>query len=111
MLYWQIKAWLNANNIPHSDTDFELEDAGEGPFIREWNEAKLGPWPARADLDALQAEAAALQAEAAVDPQAELDAAISAAIEDEPANSPVRKLGEALLGQAGKAGRIAGRPV
>ena len=45
------------------------------------------------------------------DPDDELNAAIADAIKDEAPNSPVRKLGEALLGQAGKAGRIAGRPV
>ena len=45
------------------------------------------------------------------DPSDELMTAISDAIKDEAPNSPVRKLGEALLGQAGKAGRIAGRPV
>ncbi len=44
-------------------------------------------------------------------PNEELSTAISDAIKDEPANSPVRKLGEALLGQTGKAGRIAGRPL
>lgn len=43
--------------------------------------------------------------------QDELDGAIADAIKDEVPNSPVRKLGEALLGQAGRAGRIAGRPV
>ena len=43
--------------------------------------------------------------------QDELDTAILDAIKDEPANSPVRKLGEALLGQTGRAGRIVGRPV
>lgn len=43
-------------------------------------------------------------------PSDELVASIADAIKDEPANSPVRKLGEALLGQAGQ-GRVAGRPV
>jgi len=42
--------------------------------------------------------------------QDELDAAIANAIKDESVNSPVRKLGEALLGQT-SAGRVAGRPV
>jgi len=44
------------------------------------------------------------------DPSDELVAAIANAIKDEPPGSPVRKLGEALLGQTSK-GRIAGRPV
>ena len=45
-----------------------------------------------------------------IDPHAELVAAIANAIKDEPPGSPVRKLGEALLGQT-SAGRVAGRPV
>ena len=42
--------------------------------------------------------------------QDELETAIADAIKDEAPNSPVRKLGEALLGLTSK-GRIAGRPV
>ena len=57
-----------------------------------------------------QAEVNAVVVPPPIDPHAELVAAIANAIKDEPPGSPVRKLGEALLGQT-SAGRVAGRPV
>ena len=106
-------AILESRGVAAEEGDFAIQDNsdGKGPFIAAWNEAKLGPKPTRADLDTAQAEADALQAAASKDPTDELAAAIAAAIKDEPANSRVRRLGEALLGLTGKAGRITGRPL
>lgn len=111
-MYWNIIAILKARGITPAARDFLLVDNsdGQGPFIEFWDEAKLGPKPSQADLDAVQAEADALQVEALKDPTDELMAAISDAIKDEPPGSPVRRLGEALIGQADRAGRVAGRP-
>ena len=111
---WKVRALLADRGIaPDRENDFQLQDNsdGEGPFIAKWIISKLGPKPSEADLDTFKTQADALQAEAAKNPNDELASAISEAIKDEPPGSPVRKLGEALLGQAGGKARVAGRPV
>jgi len=84
------------------------EDGQGGMEIFDWPVAQLGSKPTAAQIVQWTADFAVLPPP--IDPHAELVAAIANAIKDEPPGSPVRKLGEALLGQT-SAGRVAGRPV
>ena len=111
---WKVRALLAQRGVTADERqDWLLRDLskGAGPFLAIWDKAKLGPKPSEAELDALQAEADALAAEREAEkPGNLLMVSIADAIEDAPPNSPVRKLGEALLGLTG-GGRVAGRPV
>ena len=118
---WKVRALLADRGIaPDEENDFLLQDNsdGAGPFIAEWDEAKLGTKPSEAELDAMQVEADALQAEAAKNPTDELDAALAAVQATLASASTVAGLKtvfndmiDAMRGKTGKAGRIAGRPV
>lgn len=119
-MYWNIIAILEARSITPVESDFLLVDNsdGQGPVIEVWNTAKLGPKPNQADLGAVQAEADALQVEALKDPGAELDAAL-AEVKARLSNvstvadvvTALNDMLDAMRGQGGRAGRIAGRPV
>lgn len=100
----RIAAWLTAKGVAFATSDFALTDEGKGPYLSKWDEAKLGPRPTPAEIADTPPEPLP------PDPSDELVAAILDAIKNEPANSPVRNLGEALVGQTSK-GRVAGRPV
>ena len=119
-MYWNIIAILEARSITPVESDFLLVDNsdGQGPFIEFWAEVRLGPQPSQADLGAVQAEADALQVEALKEPADELDAAL-AEVQAGLANvstvadvvTALNDMLDAMRGQGGRAGRIAGRPV
>lgn len=112
MNIYEIRAFLNARSVAFVDSDFQLQNNsdGKGTFIARWDEAKLGLKPTAAELKAIQAEAAMLQIEASKDPHAEIFAALLT-LKGKVANPDVVALINVLLGQAGRAGRVAGRPV
>ena len=43
-------------NIPNARQHYRLEDAGQGLYVREWNEAVLGAQPTDAELQAVDAD-------------------------------------------------------
>lgn len=51
-MYWQIRRYLAARGIQGDAPSFVLQDDGRGPYIRDWDEATLGPKPSAQDLAA-----------------------------------------------------------
>ena len=91
---WKVRALLIRRGITaDEDKDFRLQDNsdGAGPFIAEWDAAKLGAQPTKAELDAVT--------------QTDIDAVMSAA-QDARATRTIESVGiqTAVLYAAKRAG-------
>ncbi len=79
---WKVRALLAQRGVAADESqDWLLLDLidGAGVRIARWDEAKLGPEPSEAELDALQAEADILRAETvATKPDNKLEARLNA---------------------------------
>jgi len=70
--------------------DYRVQDDGNGPYIAEWDEAKLGPRPTQEELDAVDV--------AKIEHNAGIDAQIK---ELESLETP-RRLAEAVISDSGR---------
>lgn len=77
---------LYPNADPFSDYLVQDDSDGNGPYLKHWDEAKLGPRPTQAELDAVDVA------------KIEHNAAIDAQIRAEEAKQTPRMLREAALG-------------
>jgi hypothetical protein len=77
---------------PNADPlrDYRVQDDGAGPYIAEWDEAKLGPRPTQEELDAVDV--------AKIEHNARIDAQIKALEASRPGY--VRGVREFMLGMA-----------
>jgi hypothetical protein len=58
--------------------DFQVQDDGDGPYIRSWNEAKLGKHPTAGEIAAIIAEHEAAPPPATRPPREKLQAMLDA---------------------------------